>query len=114
VTGDVHPARSVDGQAVIAFPEHIDVSNADRIGEELLSAVNYGTTTLIADMTATLSCDHGRVLVPGRGAGARSPASRHRGAAGRGPAPGPAPSCSPGPGIDAEHIAAAARELAGG
>jgi hypothetical protein len=78
VTGDVHPARSVDRQAVIAFPEHIDLSITDRIGEELLSAVNYGTTTLLADMTATLSCDRagacravrpaGRVLVPGRGA----------------------------------------------
>ena len=44
-------------QAVIALPEHIDVSNASQIREELLSVVNRGAATLIADMTATLSCD---------------------------------------------------------
>ena len=44
-------------QAVIAFPEHIDVSNASQIREEMLWAINRGAVALIADMTATLSCD---------------------------------------------------------
>ena len=45
-------------QAVITLPEHIDVSNAGQIREELLSVINRGATALIADMTATISCDH--------------------------------------------------------
>jgi anti-anti-sigma regulatory factor len=44
-------------QAVVALPEHIDVSNASQIREELLWVINRGAATLIADMTATLSCD---------------------------------------------------------
>jgi anti-sigma B factor antagonist len=44
-------------QAVVALPEHIDVSNAGQIREELLSVINRGAAALIADMTATLSCD---------------------------------------------------------
>jgi anti-sigma B factor antagonist len=45
-------------QAVVALPEHIDVSNASQIREELLWLINRGAAALIADMTATLSCDH--------------------------------------------------------
>ena len=45
-------------QAVITFPEHIDVSNAGPIREELLSVINRGAKALIADLTATISCDH--------------------------------------------------------
>jgi anti-anti-sigma regulatory factor len=45
-------------QAVGALPEHMDVANAGQIGEELLSVINGGATALIADMTATTSCDH--------------------------------------------------------
>jgi anti-sigma B factor antagonist len=39
----------------------MDVSNADQIGEELRSLVSGGATALIADMTATVSCDHAGV-----------------------------------------------------
>ena len=46
------------GQAVVAFPEHIGALNAGQVREELLSVINRGTTTLIADMTKTISCDH--------------------------------------------------------
>lgn len=46
------------GQAIAALPEQVDVSNADQIREELLSVINRGAAALIADMTATLSCDH--------------------------------------------------------
>ncbi len=44
-------------QATVVLPEHIDRSNAGQIRAELLSAINDGTA-LIADMTATISCDH--------------------------------------------------------
>ena len=44
--------------AVVALPEFIDVSNAGQIREELLSVINRGATALIADMTATVACDH--------------------------------------------------------
>jgi anti-anti-sigma factor len=47
-----------DRQAIVALPEHIDVSNAGQIREELLSVINGGAIELIADMTATRSCDH--------------------------------------------------------
>ena len=45
-------------QAVVALPEQIDVSNAGQIREELLTVINRGAAELIADMTATISCDH--------------------------------------------------------
>ena len=44
--------------AVIALPEQVDVANAGQIREELLSVINRGARALIADMTATISCDH--------------------------------------------------------
>ena len=45
-------------RAVVTLPEHIDVANAGQIREELLSVINRGATELVADMTATGSCDH--------------------------------------------------------
>jgi anti-sigma B factor antagonist len=54
---DAYPVRWMGQQAVVALPEHIDVSNASQIREELLSVINRGAAALIADMTATLSCD---------------------------------------------------------
>jgi anti-anti-sigma factor len=42
---------------MVALPEHIDVSNAGQIREELLSVINRGAEALIVDMTATISCD---------------------------------------------------------
>ena len=52
------PVRWSGLQAVVTFPEHVDVSNAGQIRDELLSAINRGARALIADMTATASCDH--------------------------------------------------------
>lgn len=52
-----YPVRWVGRQAVVALPEHIDVSNASQVREELLWVINRGAAALIADMTATLSCD---------------------------------------------------------
>ena len=53
-----YPVRWMGRQAVVALPEHIDVSNASQIREELLWLINRGAAALIADMTATLSCDY--------------------------------------------------------
>jgi len=55
---DICPVQWTGRQAVIALPEHIDVSNAGPIREELLSVINRGAGALIADLTATISCDH--------------------------------------------------------
>jgi anti-anti-sigma factor len=45
-------------QAVIALPEHIDACNAGQIHDQLLTLVSRGAAVMIADMTATVSCDH--------------------------------------------------------
>ncbi len=55
---DLYPVEWAGGQAVVTLPEHIGISNAGQVREELLSVINRGATTLIADMTATISCDH--------------------------------------------------------
>jgi anti-anti-sigma factor len=52
------PVQWTGRQAQVVLPEHIDVSNAGQIREELLSVINQGAEALIADMTATVSCDH--------------------------------------------------------
>jgi anti-anti-sigma factor len=58
---DTYPVRWAGRQAIVTLPEYIDVSNAGQIREELLSVINRGPAALIADMTATLSCDHAGV-----------------------------------------------------
>ncbi len=55
---DTLPVRWAGGRAVVTFPGHIDVSNASQIGDQLLSLISRGATELIADMSATVSCDH--------------------------------------------------------
>jgi anti-sigma B factor antagonist len=55
---DICPVRWAGQQALVAFPEQMDQSNAGRIGEELLSVIDRGAAVLIADMTATIWCDH--------------------------------------------------------
>ncbi len=45
-------------QAIVTLPEDIDVSNAGQIREQLLSVINRGAAVLVADMTATVSCDY--------------------------------------------------------
>jgi anti-anti-sigma factor len=58
MTSDACPVRWTGRRAIVPLPEHIGLSNAGLIREELLSVINRGATTLIADMTATISCDH--------------------------------------------------------
>jgi anti-anti-sigma factor len=50
------PQRSTQ-PVVVTLPVEIDISNADRIGEELCAAFAPGVTTVIADMTGTRFCD---------------------------------------------------------
>jgi anti-sigma B factor antagonist len=42
---------------VIALPVEIDMASADRVGQQLGSALAPGVRTVIADMTATRFCD---------------------------------------------------------
>ena len=55
---DLRPVRWGGQQAVVAVPEHVDESTAGQIQDEFLSVINGGANALIADMTATISCDH--------------------------------------------------------
>jgi anti-sigma B factor antagonist len=54
----VFPVQWAGRQAVVTLPEHIDVTNVAQLREQLLSLINRGAAVLIADMTATESCDH--------------------------------------------------------
>jgi anti-anti-sigma factor len=53
-------------RALVRLPDHIDVTNASQISEQLLSAINRGATDLVADLTATISCDHAGADAIGR------------------------------------------------
>jgi anti-anti-sigma factor len=55
---DPYPVRWIGSRATVTLPEHIDMSNADQIREELLSVINRGATELIVDLAPTVSCDH--------------------------------------------------------
>jgi anti-anti-sigma factor len=59
--GPVFPVQWSGQQAVVTLPEHIDVTNVAQLREQLLSLINRGAAVLIADMTATVSCDHAAV-----------------------------------------------------
>jgi anti-anti-sigma factor len=52
------PVQWAGRQAVVTLPEHIDVTNVAQLREQLLLLINRGAAVLIADMTATASCDH--------------------------------------------------------
>jgi anti-anti-sigma factor len=56
--GPVFPVQWAGRQAVVTLPEYIDVTNVAQLREQLLSLINRGAAVLIADMTATASCDH--------------------------------------------------------
>lgn len=75
MTVDTYPVRWQGRRAVVTLPDHIDVSNAGQIREELLSVINLGADELIADLGATVSCDH---------AGAEAVARAYQRAAGSG------------------------------
>ena len=54
----MEPVAWADQRAVVAFPAHVDVSNAAQIREQLLAAFDRGAAVVIADMSATVRCDH--------------------------------------------------------
>jgi anti-anti-sigma factor len=58
---DAFPVEWAGRQAVVALPEHIDVSNVAQLREQLLAVINRGAAVLIADLTRTASCDHAAV-----------------------------------------------------
>jgi anti-anti-sigma factor len=59
VIAEPYPVRWMGQRtAVVGLPEHMNLSNSAEIHSELLSVINRGASVLIADMTATVSCDH--------------------------------------------------------
>jgi anti-anti-sigma factor len=58
VVGDNYPVEWTGRVAVVTLPQHVDAANAGQIREELLLVISQGAAALIADMTATASCDH--------------------------------------------------------
>jgi len=55
------PVAWAGERAVVAFPEHVDVSNASQIREQLLAVFDRGAAVVIADMSATAWCDYAGV-----------------------------------------------------
>jgi anti-sigma B factor antagonist len=53
VTDLEHVTRPV----VLRLPAEIDLTNAERVGEELCSALTRGAALVIADLTSTVFCD---------------------------------------------------------
>ncbi len=66
VVSQAGPVLWTGQQAVMTLPEQIDVSNAGQIREALLSAINRGAESLIADMSVTISCDYAGADAVGR------------------------------------------------
>jgi len=50
------PVRYVDGCAVVALPDEIDLANADIVGDTLLALLDRGESCVVADMTGTCFC----------------------------------------------------------
>ena len=55
---DQFPVEWTGRRAIVAFPGQVDVSNVGQLRDRLLSVINRGAALVIADMTATVSCDH--------------------------------------------------------
>ena len=58
---DPFPVEWTGRQAIVGFPDHVDISNVGQLRDRLLSVINRGAAILIADMTDTASCDHSAV-----------------------------------------------------
>lgn len=52
---DLTPARA--RPVVVTMPAEMDITNADRIGEELSAAIACGAGIVVADMTGTRFCN---------------------------------------------------------
>jgi anti-anti-sigma factor len=64
---DPFPVAWMGRQVIVAFPRHVDVTNAGQLRDRLLSVINRGASVLVADMTGTESCDHAAVEALARG-----------------------------------------------
>jgi len=49
--------KSSAASVTVVLPEEIDVTNAESMREQLLSALSPGVAVVIADMTSTAFCD---------------------------------------------------------
>lgn len=58
---DPFPVEWMGRLATVTFPGHVDISNVGQFRDRLLAVINRGAAVLIADMTATESCDHAAV-----------------------------------------------------
>ena len=58
MSNESFPVRWTGNQAVVMLPGQMDASNAGQIRELLLATINRGAGALIADMSATVSCDY--------------------------------------------------------
>ncbi len=54
-----YPVRRMGQQAVVTLPEQVAGSDSGPLREQFLRLADQGTAVLIADMTATVSCDRG-------------------------------------------------------
>jgi anti-anti-sigma factor len=54
---DMESAAWAGQRAMVVFPEHVNVSTAAQVGEQLLGAFDRGAAVVIADMSATASCN---------------------------------------------------------
>jgi len=57
MSDDMFPVEMVDGVAVVAAPEEIDITNAGAMRSALLEAAANGNRKLVVDMTQTQFCD---------------------------------------------------------
>jgi len=57
MTDGITPTEWTGRVAVVAFPDHVDAAAADSIIDQLLAALGNGAAVVIADMSATESCD---------------------------------------------------------
>ena len=58
---DGYPVQWLGSWAIVALPAEVDLSNAERLLEQLLLVIGGGATDLVADMSATTFCDSSRV-----------------------------------------------------
>jgi anti-sigma B factor antagonist len=57
MSGEHYPVLWIGRTAVMSLPVEIDITNADRVREDLLSVLNQGAVLLIADLSRTTFCD---------------------------------------------------------
>jgi anti-sigma B factor antagonist len=67
MSGEHFPVLWIGRTAVVSLPVEIDITNADRVREDLLSLLNQGAALLIADLSNTTFCDSAGMSALARG-----------------------------------------------